>query len=68
MPFGPLRKIPSTRAFGLNGGEAGEAGRNYVVRQSGAVEALGHSAAVEVQAGDQFVIETPGGGGFGAAE
>jgi len=52
--------------FGLQGGEAGAVGRNYVERQDGRVEPLGSSAEVEMQAGDLFGIETPGGGGFGA--
>ncbi len=49
---------------GLNGGEAGKVGRNYVERLDGKVEELGSTATVEMQAGDVFVIETPGGGGF----
>ncbi|MET0343635.1 MAG: hydantoinase B/oxoprolinase family protein [Polyangiales bacterium] len=56
----------STRAFGLAGGEPGAPGRNHVVRADGTVETLGHIGQVEVEAGDRFVIETPGGGGFGA--
>ena len=50
---------------GLNGGEAGKVGRNYVERLDGKVEELGSTATVEMQAGDVFVIETPGGGGYG---
>ncbi|MGM3308383.1 hydantoinase B/oxoprolinase family protein [Anabaena sp. WFMT] len=52
--------------FGLNGGEAGQIGRNWVQRQNGTEEDLGSTATVEMQPGDIFVIETPGGGGFGA--
>ncbi|MEG3938502.1 hydantoinase B/oxoprolinase family protein [Microcoleus sp. S36b_A3] len=50
---------------GLNGGEAGKVGRNYVERVEGKVEELGSTASVEMQPGDVFVIETPGGGGYG---
>jgi 5-oxoprolinase (ATP-hydrolysing) len=50
---------------GLNGGEAGKVGRNYVERVDGYVEELGSTATVEMQPGDVFVIETPGGGGYG---
>ncbi|MBE9093401.1 hydantoinase B/oxoprolinase family protein [Tychonema sp. LEGE 07203] len=50
---------------GLNGGEAGKVGRNYVERFDGNVEELGSTASVEMQPGDVFVIETPGGGGYG---
>ncbi|MEG3436310.1 hydantoinase B/oxoprolinase family protein [Pannus brasiliensis CCIBt3594] len=52
--------------FGLNGGEPGEIGRNRVERADGTVENLGATARVEMNAGDVFVIETPGGGGFGS--
>ncbi|MEG4342414.1 hydantoinase B/oxoprolinase family protein [Microcoleus sp. A003_D6] len=50
---------------GLNGGEAGKVGRNYVERFDGKVEELGSTASVEMRSGDVFVIETPGGGGYG---
>ncbi len=50
---------------GLNGGENGVLGRNYVERIDGKVEELGSTATVEMQPGDVFVIETPGGGGYG---
>ncbi len=54
-------------AFGMAGGEAGARGRNSVERAGGEVVELDHIASVEVGAGDVFVIETPGGGGYGAA-
>ncbi|MDX1594105.1 MAG: hydantoinase B/oxoprolinase family protein [Gammaproteobacteria bacterium] len=50
---------------GLAGGEPGEPGRNYVIRADGRVEALPGTAQVELDTGDQFVVETPGGGGYG---
>ena len=42
-------------------------GINRVERAEGRVEILGATATVEMQAGDIFVIETPGGGGYGKA-
>jgi N-methylhydantoinase B len=51
--------------FGLNGGEAGQVGRNWIQRQDGTQENLNSTATVQMQPGDIFVIETPGGGGFG---
>jgi N-methylhydantoinase B len=51
--------------FGLNGGESGKVGRNWIKRENGTEENLGSTATVEMQPGDIFVIETPGGGGFG---
>ncbi|WP_075792793.1 hydantoinase B/oxoprolinase family protein [Massilia putida] len=53
--------------FGMAGGEPGRCGRNYVVRAGGGVEELGFVATTEVQPGDVFVIETPGGGGYAPA-
>jgi 5-oxoprolinase (ATP-hydrolysing) len=50
--------------FGLHGGGVGEIGRNLVEYHDGTVEALGSKAEVQMQLGDVFVIETPGGGGF----
>ena len=51
--------------FGLAGGAAGQPGRNWVERTDGSRESLPHIGSVEMKAGDVFVIETPGGGGFG---
>ncbi len=53
--------------FGLDGGQPGEAGRNSVRRADGALQAVGSTESVQMGAGDAFVIETPGGGGYGAA-
>ena len=52
--------------FGLAGGADGAPGANRVERADGRVEQLGSTAAVEMHAGDVFVILTPGGGGYGA--
>lgn len=55
-----------TAPFGVAGGSEGAIGVNRVERADGRVEQLGATAEVEMSAGDVFVIETPGGGGFGA--
>jgi len=55
-------------AFGLAGGAAGEVGRNAVARADGSLEPLDHIGSAEMQPGDVFVIETPGGGGFGTVD
>lgn len=52
-------------AFGMAGGQPGAPGINRVERADGRVETLGHIGSVEMQPGDVFVIETPGGGGYG---
>ncbi|HEV2609507.1 MAG TPA: hydantoinase B/oxoprolinase family protein [Noviherbaspirillum sp.] len=54
--------------FGVAGGGPGRCGRNYVVRADGTCEELGFVASTNVEPGDVFVIETPGGGGYGAEE
>ena len=51
--------------FGLAGGEPGRCGNNYVKRSDGEVVRLKGDDEVEMYAGDQFVMETPGGGGYG---
>jgi 5-oxoprolinase (ATP-hydrolysing) len=51
--------------FGLAGGEPGAIGQNTVERHDGTIERLGSKAEVEMNPGDLFAIETPGGGGFG---
>jgi 5-oxoprolinase (ATP-hydrolysing) len=55
-----------TAPFGLAGGEPGAPGRNWVERSDGRIEELSHADSAEMNVGDVFVIETPGGGGFGA--
>ena len=51
--------------FGVAGGESGALGENWVERADGTREDYGATCQVEMNAGDVFVIETPGGGGFG---
>jgi 5-oxoprolinase (ATP-hydrolysing) len=58
------RHVP---AFGGHGGQAGALGINRIERADGRIEILDHIGSAELQAGDQFVIETPGGGGWGRA-
>jgi 5-oxoprolinase (ATP-hydrolysing) len=56
----------ATHPHGLNGGGAGASGVNRIERADGRVEELPARSKTEMQPGDVFVIETPGGGGFGA--
>jgi 5-oxoprolinase (ATP-hydrolysing) len=51
--------------FGMGGGESGAVGRNWIERADGSREDIGSTASVRVEAGDVFVLETPGGGGWG---
>ena len=57
------RRIPP---FGLQGGGAGQVGHNAVLRADGRIEELAATAGTTMQTGDAILIETPGGGGFGA--
>ncbi|MFL6738546.1 MAG: hydantoinase B/oxoprolinase family protein [Sphingomicrobium sp.] len=50
---------------GLNGGGDAAPGRNWVERTDGSIEELTATDWADVHPGDRFVIETPGGGGFG---
>jgi 5-oxoprolinase (ATP-hydrolysing) len=54
--------------FGMAGGLPGACGRNRVERADGSVEELGHIGKTAMEEGDVFVIETPGGGGYGMPE
>jgi 5-oxoprolinase (ATP-hydrolysing) len=56
------------RPHGMAGGASGEAGRNYVLRAEGKRTELGPFDETEMAAGDVFVIESPGGGGYGKLE
>jgi 5-oxoprolinase (ATP-hydrolysing) len=56
------RRVPP---FGLAGGSAGKPGRNWVERDGGGKEEFGATFQVEMRTGDVFVVQTPGGGGFG---
>jgi 5-oxoprolinase (ATP-hydrolysing) len=52
--------------YGLAGGSPGARGRNAVARRDGRVEELPSHVVVALAPGDELVIETPGGGGYGA--
>ena len=66
LTAGILSNHRRTAPFGLAGGGDGAVGVNRVERADGSVEPLGATAELEMGEGDVFVIETPGGGGFGA--
>jgi 5-oxoprolinase (ATP-hydrolysing) len=58
------RRVPPR---GIAGGGDGQPGRNWVQRADGSRTDLAACGAADMQPGDRFVIETPGGGGFGSA-
>ncbi|MBA4767102.1 MAG: hydantoinase B/oxoprolinase family protein [Porphyrobacter sp.] len=53
---------------GLAGGGDALAGQNWVERADGTREDLGATGSAEMRPSDTFVIQTPGGGGFGGTE
>ncbi|MGH6876409.1 MAG: hydantoinase B/oxoprolinase family protein, partial [Rhizomicrobium sp.] len=55
-----------TEPFGLAGGDAGLPGANMLIRADGETITLRGRDEIAVDAGDEIVIATPGGGGFGA--
>jgi 5-oxoprolinase (ATP-hydrolysing) len=59
------RRIP---AFGLSGGTPGALGRHWVEHPDGTSTPMHGCDTATLAAGDVFVIQTPGGGGFGPPE
>ncbi|ANY19473.1 Acetophenone carboxylase gamma subunit [Tsuneonella dongtanensis] len=53
---------------GLSGGSDGAPGINRIERADGTVETLCATASADMAPGDVFVIETPGGGGWGSSD
>ena len=57
-----------TDPYGLDGGNPGARGRNAVRRTDGRVDELLGNDETDMAPGDCFIMETPGGGAYGAAE
>ena len=51
--------------YGMAGGKPGAVGKNWIERANGSVQSLAGADRAELEKGDVFVIETPGGGGYG---
>jgi 5-oxoprolinase (ATP-hydrolysing) len=51
--------------FGVAGGQPGQVGRNWIERADGTMEHFGATHTAQLNRDDVFVIQTPGGGGFG---
>ena len=56
------RRVPP---YGVDGGEPGAVGENYLEHADGSREKLPGCVEVQVKAGELIEIRTPGGGGFG---
>jgi 5-oxoprolinase (ATP-hydrolysing) len=58
------RRVP---AFGMAGGQPGALGRHWIEHPDGSVTPMQGCDSVPVRPGDVFVIQTPGGGGYGSS-
>jgi 5-oxoprolinase (ATP-hydrolysing) len=56
------RRVPP---YGMAGGSPGARGRHWIVRADGTVIPMAGCDSVPAGPGDLFVLETPGGGGYG---
>ena len=68
MSLSVLTQHRAEGPYGMAGGSPGAPGRQRVVRANGEVLELGSVDGTEVEPGDRLVLETPGGGGWGAEE
>ncbi|MFG2250959.1 hydantoinase B/oxoprolinase family protein [Spirillospora sp. NPDC048823] len=57
------RRVPP---YGMAGGEPGALGRQWVEHADGSATPMKGCDSLPVDTGDVFVVETPGGGGYGA--
>ncbi len=53
--------------FGLHGGSDGTPGANTIIRRDGPTEPMAGKASARLRPGDRIRVESPGGGGWGAA-
>jgi 5-oxoprolinase (ATP-hydrolysing) len=62
-----LSSFRRVRPFGLEGGEPGECGENWVRRNDGTLERLQGCDQTVLDPGEAIIIQPPTGGGFGSA-
>ncbi len=53
--------------YGMAGGESGMPGRNWIERADGTIHEMTGTDTAPIRPGDVWVLETPGGGGYGEA-
>ncbi|MFG3702895.1 hydantoinase B/oxoprolinase family protein, partial [Micromonospora sp. NPDC047620] len=59
------RRVPP---YGMAGGAPGALGINRIERADGTIVRLRGADSAQLQPGDALIVETPGGGGYGAAK
>ena len=52
--------------YGMKGGGPGHTGANFLRKNDGSTIKLKHREVINTEAGESIIIETPGGGGYGA--
>lgn len=69
LTFSMISERRVTRPYGLKGGSDGAPGENLISRRITAdkrrIVSLGPRGLAKLKPGDQFIIKTPGGGGWG---
>jgi N-methylhydantoinase B len=58
----------ATRPWGLNGGDPGQPGEDWLIRADGVRTRLESKCTVAVEPGDELIVLTPGGGGWGTID
>lgn len=69
LTFSMISERRVSRPYGMDGGEEGEAGQNLIKKVEDGesrIVSLGPRGIVKLKEGEQFIIKTPGGGGWGA--
>jgi 5-oxoprolinase (ATP-hydrolysing) len=69
----PLRKLTMSilserrtlQPYGMDGGSAGQCGRNLLIKSEGFSVNIGGKCSTAIDVGERLRIETPGGGGYG---
>jgi 5-oxoprolinase (ATP-hydrolysing) len=51
--------------YGMDGGDDGKPGEQYIIRKNGEREILDYIDGSELKENDRFILKTPGGGGYG---
>ncbi|NBC25434.1 MAG: 5-oxoprolinase [Bacteroidetes bacterium] len=63
-----LTQHRENQPFGLNGGEPAKPGLQWIERAGGSRQELNWRDGADLEIGDRFILQTPGGGGFGKNE
>jgi len=63
-----LSERRTLQPYGMAGGEAGQCGRNLLIRENGIIVNMGGRNSGNLNVGEHLRIETPGGGGYGFVE